>query len=84
MSLADISPLVPASMRLHLCLQLNERSSTPEGFEASFATNTLGTAALTAQLLPALTAAAPSRVIIVSSGGMYTGVGWNKHSCRKP
>ncbi|KAF8067317.1 DHRS12 [Scenedesmus sp. PABB004] len=51
---------------------LNERGTTAEGFEASFATNSLGTAALTARLLPALRAGAPSRVITVSSGGMYT------------
>jgi NAD(P)-dependent dehydrogenase (short-subunit alcohol dehydrogenase family) len=32
----------------------------------------LGTTALTQQLLPALQAGAPSRVVFVSSGGMYT------------
>lgn len=47
--------------------------TTPEGYEQSFATNALGTAALTQRLMPALLAGAPSRVIIVSSGGMYTG-----------
>jgi dehydrogenase/reductase SDR family protein 12 len=52
--------------------QLSERSSTPEGFDTSFATNVLGTTALTQQLLPALQAGAPSRVVFVSSGGMYT------------
>lgn len=52
--------------------QLNERSSTPEGFDTSFATNVLGTLALTQRLLPALVAGAPSRVVFVSSGGMYT------------
>jgi len=53
-------------------VQLSERSSTPEGFNSSFATNVLGTTALTQRLLPALVAGAPSRVVFVSSGGMYT------------
>jgi hypothetical protein len=53
-------------------LQLSERSTTPEGFDTSFATNVLGTTALTQRLLPALVAGAPSRVVFVSSGGMYT------------
>lgn len=49
-----------------------ERTRTAEGFELSFATNVLGPFLLTALLLPALRAGAPSRVINVSSGGMYT------------
>lgn len=49
-----------------------ERTHTAEGFELSFATNVLGPFLLTALLLPALRAGAPSRVINVSSGGMYT------------
>lgn len=59
---------------MHARVQLNERQRTPEGHEASFATNALGTAALTQRLLPALVAGAPSRVIFVSSGGLYTGM----------
>jgi hypothetical protein len=55
-----------------VCVQLSERSTTPEGFDSSFATNVLGTTALTQRLLPALVAGAPSRVVFVSSGGMYT------------
>lgn len=62
---------------------LNELQSTGEGFEASFALNTLGTYVLTNNLLPALQlkdetyttksdGQAPARVIVVSSGGMYT------------
>lgn len=47
-------------------------TETTEGIEATFATNLLGQFLLTRQLLPALTAAAPSRVVTVSSGGMYT------------
>jgi NAD(P)-dependent dehydrogenase (short-subunit alcohol dehydrogenase family) len=55
-----------------VCVQLSDRSTTPEGFDTSFATNVLGTTALTQRLLPALFAGAPSRVVFVSSGGMYT------------
>jgi NAD(P)-dependent dehydrogenase (short-subunit alcohol dehydrogenase family) len=49
-----------------------ERTHTDEGFELTFATNVLGPFLLTALLVPSLAAAAPSRVINVSSGGMYT------------
>jgi dehydrogenase/reductase SDR family protein 12 len=49
-----------------------ERRHTEEGFELTFATNVLGPFLLTSLLLPALRRAAPSRVINVSSGGMYT------------
>jgi len=48
------------------------RTHTDEGFELAFATNVLGPFLLTALLLPALRRSAPSRVINVSSGGMYT------------
>jgi NAD(P)-dependent dehydrogenase (short-subunit alcohol dehydrogenase family) len=49
-----------------------KRTHTEEGFELTFATNVLGPFLLTAKLVPALGKAAPSRVINVSSGGMYT------------
>jgi dehydrogenase/reductase SDR family member 12 len=49
-----------------------ERSHTPDGVELTFATNVLGPFLLTSLLLPVLIAGAPSRVITVSSGGMYT------------
>ena len=48
------------------------RERTPEGFELAFATNVLGPFLLTALLLPQLRAGAPSRIVNVSSGGMYT------------
>lgn len=48
------------------------RTYTDEGLELTFATNVLGPFLLTALLLPALGRGAPSRVINVSSGGMYT------------
>ena len=53
--------------------QFNERSKSADGYEASFATNTLGFFVLTLLLEPVLKRSAPSRVINVSSGGMYTG-----------
>jgi dehydrogenase/reductase SDR family protein 12 len=49
-----------------------ERTHTPEGVELTFATNVVGPFLLTALLLPVLREGAPSRVVFVSSGGMYT------------
>jgi NAD(P)-dependent dehydrogenase (short-subunit alcohol dehydrogenase family) len=48
-----------------------ERTETDEGFELAFATNVLGPFLLTSLLEDRLKADAPSRVITVSSGGMY-------------
>ncbi len=48
------------------------RERTDEGIELTFATNVLGPYLLTDLLLPLLRRGAPSRVINVSSGGMYT------------
>jgi NAD(P)-dependent dehydrogenase (short-subunit alcohol dehydrogenase family) len=62
---------------------LNERATTVEGFEASFATNVLGTAALTARMLPALVAGAPARVITVTSGGLYSAAGLQLEQLRQ-
>jgi dehydrogenase/reductase SDR family protein 12 len=54
-------------------LNLLNRTVTPEGLEANFATNTLAPFALTELLLPLLAKAEPpARVIAVSSGGQYT------------
>lgn len=49
-----------------------ERTYTTDGVELTFATNVLGPFLLTSLLLPMLLAAAPARVITVSSGGIYT------------
>lgn len=49
----------------------HERIETPEHLETTFAT-VLGSFLLTEYLLPALRKGAPSRVVNVSSGGMYT------------
>lgn len=52
---------------------VHERTVTPEGVEANFATNTLGTWALTEGLMPALRrAGGDARVVTVSSAGMLT------------
>ena len=51
---------------------LNERTTTTEGNETTLATNLLAPYLLTQLLLPRLRASAPSRIINVSSGGMYT------------
>ncbi len=54
----------------------HERKETPDGLEATFATNSLSTFLLTTKLLPLLrknkTQENPARVINISSGGAYT------------
>jgi NAD(P)-dependent dehydrogenase (short-subunit alcohol dehydrogenase family) len=50
---------------------LSQRGTSVDGFELSFATNVLGPFLLTGLMVPHLEASAPSRVINVSSGGMY-------------
>jgi NAD(P)-dependent dehydrogenase (short-subunit alcohol dehydrogenase family) len=50
----------------------HEYAVTGEGNELTFATHVLSPFVLTRALRPLLAAAAPSRVIVVASGGMYT------------
>jgi len=50
----------------------SERAETADGIERTLATNLLGPMRLTASLLPRLRAGTRSRIIWVSSGGMYT------------
>ncbi len=50
----------------------HERTLSDDGIELTFATNVLGPFLLTKGLLGLLEGSAPSRVINVSSGGMYT------------
>ncbi len=49
-----------------------ERSETSEGIESTLATNLLGHFLLTNLLIPRLVESAPSRIINVASGGMYS------------
>ncbi len=49
-----------------------ERLKTDEGFELTFATNVLGPFLLTELLLPKLRESESGRVVMMSSGGMYT------------
>jgi dehydrogenase/reductase SDR family protein 12 len=51
---------------------MTERTDTESGLETTLATNLVGPLQLTAALLPVLRAGTRSRVIFVSSGGMYT------------
>lgn len=51
---------------------VNERTMTGDDLEVNFATNTMGTYIITKGLIPLLQKTPKSRVITVSSGGMYT------------
>lgn len=51
---------------------LHERTETADGFESVWATNLLGPYLLTELLMDRIVASAPSRVIEVTSGGMYS------------
>ena len=51
---------------------MHDVKNSADEYEINFATNTLGTFALTEMLLPALKTTEGSRVVTVSSGGMYT------------
>jgi NAD(P)-dependent dehydrogenase (short-subunit alcohol dehydrogenase family) len=50
----------------------HDRETSIDGHELTLATHVLGPLLLTELLAPALAGAAPTRVIFVSSGGMYT------------
>ncbi len=78
--LADVRKLARKLLkdepRIHVLVNnagvlLNQRTTTAEGNEATLATNLLAPYLLTQTLLPRLRESAPSRVINVSSGGMY-------------
>jgi NAD(P)-dependent dehydrogenase (short-subunit alcohol dehydrogenase family) len=49
------------------------RATTKDGFESTFGVNHLGTFLLTQELLPALRAGAPSRIVTLSSALHYSG-----------
>jgi len=53
-------------------VMLENREETPDGIEATFATNTISSFLLTVLMIPVLIKSPTPRVIIVSSGGMLT------------
>lgn len=53
-------------------VMIHERTVTDEGWELTYATNLLGQYVLTRRLLPRMIESAPARIVMVSSGGMYT------------
>jgi dehydrogenase/reductase SDR family protein 12 len=68
--------LLAEEPRIHVLVNnagvlLNRRTMTAEGNETTLATNLLAPFLLTQLLLPRLRQSAPSRIINVSSGGMY-------------
>lgn len=78
--LADVRRLAQQLLkdepRIHVLVNnagvlLNRRATTAEGNEATLATNLLAPFLLTQLLLPRLSESTPSRIINVSSGGMY-------------
>jgi dehydrogenase/reductase SDR family member 12 len=78
--LADVRKLARRLLkdepRIHVLVNnagvlLNQRTTTTEGNETTLATNLLAPYLLTQMLLPRLRESAPSRIINVSSGGMY-------------
>jgi NAD(P)-dependent dehydrogenase (short-subunit alcohol dehydrogenase family) len=78
--LADVRKLAQQLLaddaRIHILVNnagvlLNQRTTTAEGNETTLATNLLAPFLLTESLLPRLRESAPSRIINVSSGGMY-------------
>ncbi len=77
-SLADITRFVESGALPRLDVLVNNagilpaaRAVTADGIESTLATNLVGPFALTAGLLPALSAGERARIIWVSSGGMY-------------
>ncbi len=61
-----------------------QRGLTAQGFELAFGTNHLGHFLLTMLLLPALEAAAPSRVVVVSSKAHYDAKAIDWSALREP
>ena len=53
-------------------IMIHERTVTDEGWELTYATNLLGQYVLSRALLPRMIESAPARIVMVSSGGMYS------------
>lgn len=69
--------LLQADQPIHMLINnagvlLNERTITAEGIETTLATDLLAPFLLTNLLIPRLRDSAPTRIVNVSSGGMYT------------
>ena len=71
---ADFAADMPALSGLvhNAGVMTREREQSAQGHELTFATHVLGPFLLTRLLEPALTRGAPSSVVFVTSGGMYT------------
>lgn len=71
---ADLLPRVPRldTVIHNAGVMPPERTRTAEGHELSLATHVLGPILLTELLLPVLAASPDPRVVLMSSGGMYT------------
>ena len=62
-----------------------ERRETADGLELTFAVNVVAPVLLAAELLPALAAAAPARVVILSSASHWTGeIHWDDLQLARP
>lgn len=62
-----------------------ERRETADGLELTFAVNVVAPILLAAELLPALAAAAPARVVILSSASHWTGeIHWDDLQLARP
>lgn len=79
--LADVAAAADAILERHDVIHAlvhnagaltDDRHTTSAGHEATIASQVYGPHLLTQQLLPALRAARPGRVLTMSSGGMYT------------
>jgi NAD(P)-dependent dehydrogenase (short-subunit alcohol dehydrogenase family) len=61
-----------------------QRGLTADGFELAFGTNHLGHFLFVTELLPLLRAAAPARVVVVSSDSHYSAKGLPEEALRRP
>ncbi len=93
-SLADVRDLAAAVLRDRPRLDVllanagvyaPQRSETADGLELTFAVNVVAPILLASELLPALRAAAPSRIVILSSASHWTGeIHWDDLQLARP